>query len=97
MTRHQQYAAELVSKHGLKDALRIANRSLTVSQREHGYLTLFDEADFFINDYGKYEYSKIQSKKPMAVKQKRAKGTQNFWTLVVQILNTVENKNVVKN
>lgn len=97
MLRHQQYAAELLSKHGLKDALRIANRSLLVSQRENGHLTLFDEADFFINDYGKYEYSKIQTKKPLGRKQKRAKSAINFWALIVQILNKSEKKNVVKN
>lgn len=85
MTRHELFAKGLVTTHGEKDALRIADNALRVS-RNGATLTMFEEADFVVSDYGKYEFAKIQTKEPLTVKNKRIKANINFWSLIVQTL-----------
>lgn len=91
MTRHELFAKGLVTTHGEKDALRIADNALRIS-RNGAVLTMFEEADFVVSDYGKYEFAKFQSKNPIDQKNKRIKANVNFWSLIVQIL-TKGNKN----
>ena len=86
MTKYEKYAQNLLAKHGDKDALRIADNSFRISKVHGAALTNFDEIDFFVNDYGKYEHSKVQSNKSLTRKQKRIKNSVNFWALIVQIL-----------
>lgn len=86
MKRFQEYADGLVKTHGQEKAIKIATDSQAIANREAG-LTFFDEAEFTINEHGRYEFSKTQSKKVAGLKDKRVKSTRNFWNLVVQLLN----------
>ena len=95
MQRHQEYANELVKKHGEEKAVKIVTENLAIALREP-VLTLFDEAEFVINDHGRYDFSKTQSKKVATVKDKRVKATRNFFALVLKLL-TKGQTNVVKN
>lgn len=96
MKRHQEYADALVKTHGKEHAIEIVENCLAIANR--GYqVTLFDEADLFINDYGKYEYAKVQSNKVLKRKDKRVKANRNFYTLVLQLLNKKGKKNESKN
>ena len=96
MTRHQEYAKQLILTHGHEKALEIVERALAGTAR-YGYsLTLFDEADFHVNDFGRYEYSKTQSKKTQGRKEKRVKSNLNFFNLVKQLIKK-EVKNARKN
>jgi len=95
MKRHQEYADGLVRTHGLEHATKIVETCLAIAKREWS-LTYFDEAEFFINDHGKYEFAKIQGAKVGQRKDKRIKANRNFYSLVLQLL-TKGQKNVVKN
>lgn len=97
MTRHEQYATDLVRVQGKEDAIRIASHALQISRTQGAALTTFGEADFVVSDYGKYEFAKVQSKTPFQFKDKRIKANINFWALVLQILTKTEKKNVSKN
>lgn len=97
MTRHQQYATDLVRVQGKEDAIRIASNALQVARSQGHALTTFEEADFVVSDYGKYEFAKIQSKTPFQFKDKRIKANINFWALVLQILTKSEKKRESKN
>lgn len=95
MQRHQEYANELVKKHGEEKAVKIVTENLAIANREP-VLTFFDEAEFTINDHGRYEFSKTQGKKVTKIKDKRVKGNRNFFALVLQLL-TKGKKNESKN
>lgn len=95
MKRHQEYAAGLVKTHGQEHAVKIVTDCLAIANREWS-LTYFDEADFFVNDFGRYEFAKVQSKKVLNIKDKRIKANRNFYSLVLQIL-TKGQTNVSKN
>lgn len=93
MQRHQEYADGLVAKHGKDKAIKIVSRCLNTTGRD---LTMFDEAEFTINDHGRYEYAKTQSNKVFGKKDKRIKANYNFFSLVLKLLNK-GTKNAIKN
>jgi len=62
MTKHEQYAAELARVQGKDDAIRIASHALQISRTQGAALTTFEEADFVVSDYGKYEFAKSNLK-----------------------------------
>lgn len=95
MKRHQEYADGLVKTHGLEKAIKIATDSQAIANREAG-ITFFDESEFTINEHGRYEFSKTQSKKVAGLKDKRIKATRNFYALVLHLLTKKEKKNVEK-
>lgn len=95
MKRHQEYADGLVKTHGKEHAVKIVTECLAIANRAY-QITLFDEADLFINDHGRYEFAKVQSNKVLKRKDKRVKANRNFYALVLQLL-TKGQKNVVKN
>lgn len=84
--RHEQYAKDLVTTHGIEKAVDIVKDAIHTTKRESGHLTLFGEADMYINDRGQYQLSKIQTDKPLARKNKRIKDTLNFYNEVLKLL-----------
>lgn len=86
MTSHyEQYAIELVDKHGVEHALRIMERCLETTTRTSNTL-FFDEAEFNINELGNWEMNRNQPKKKVTKHEKRIKQNINFYKEVISII-----------
>ncbi len=90
----EEYAQELVEKHGPDHALRIMEQCLAISTRNTSTL-FFDEAEYVSNEHGTYELAKTQSKKVAGKQARRIKKNVNFYNNVINILK--RKSNVVKN
>lgn len=89
MSNAQEYAKGLARKQNKENALKIAEECLKASSI-NGTITLFDEADFYVQtektSFPWLELSKTQSSKVAKQYRKRFKSNVNFWTEVVAAL-----------
>lgn len=84
--RHEQYAQKLQEVHGIDKAVYMVKGAIMRTEQGAHNLTYFDEADFHVDDRGRYQFNKQQSDKGPKAKQKRITKTLNFYKEVLKLL-----------
>jgi hypothetical protein len=85
--KHEEYAKNLANVHGIEHALKIVTSCLEICKRQRG--PFFDEGDFTINEQGKYDLARVQSKNKLDLKERRQKENINFYSEVLTVLNRI--------